>query len=188
MSDAVSALAEKTTSGTTTVREAGLVGMLTIRGDTTAASFAKPVKSVTGISIPGQRMIGEKDGRALGWMSPDEFLLVCPHEEADELVEKLSAKLKGHHHLAVNVSDARAVFDIEGPHAREVLAKVCPVDLEPGVFEPGELRRTRLAQVPAAFWMTGPESFRLVCFRSVARYVFDVLSLGAQDGSEVNYF
>ena len=187
MSDAVSALAGKATTGATKVREAGLVGMVTIRANLDNADAAKAIKSATGIAVPTQRKITVKNELALGWMSPDELLLVCPHEEADVQVAKLDTRLGDQHHMAVNVSDARAVFDIEGPHAREALAKVCPVDLAAGVFEPGELRRTRLAQVPAAFWMTGPESFRLVCFRSVAAYVFDVLSLGAQDGAEVNY-
>ena len=188
MSDAVSALAGKATSGPTSVSEAGLVGMVTIRASLDKEEAAKAIESATGIAVPKQRQITTKGDRSLGWMSPDEFLLVCPHGDADGLVDKLGSKLGDQHHMAVNVSDARAVFDVEGPHAREALAKVCPVDLAPGMFKPGELRRTRLAQVPAAFWMTGPESFRLVCFRSVAVYVFDVLALGTQDGSEVNYF
>lgn len=188
MSDAVSALAGRATDGATTVREAGLMGMITIRADLDSAGVAQAIKSATGIGLPKQRQLSTKGNRSLGWMSPDELLLVCSHEEADDLVAKLGAGLADQHHLAVNVSDARSIFDIEGPHAREALAKVCPVDLAPGILEPGELRRTRLAQVAAAFWMTGPDNFRLVCFRSVATYAFDVLALGSQDGSEVNFF
>ncbi len=58
--------------------------------------------------------------------------------------------LRAEHHLAADVSDARAVFRIEGAKADQVLAKLCPVDL--ATLEPGELRRTRAAQVAAAFW------------------------------------
>jgi sarcosine oxidase subunit gamma len=88
----------------------------------------------------------------------------------------------------VEVSDARAVFDVIGPHVREVLAKLAPVDLAPGVFEPGEMRRTRLAQVAAAFWMTGPDSFRVIAFQSVAQYVEDLLKTAAKPGTQVGYF
>jgi sarcosine oxidase subunit gamma len=49
-------------------------------------------------------------------------------------------------------------------------------------------RRSRLAQVPAAFWMPDAETFQIVCFRSVARYMFDLLSIAAQPGSEVGHF
>ena len=69
-----------------------------------------------------------------------------------------------------------------------MVAKLAPVDLAPGEFEPGQFRRTRLAQVPAALWMPEEDRIRLVVFRSVARYVFDLLSVAAQPGSEVGHF
>jgi hypothetical protein len=34
---------------------------------------------------------------------------------------------------------------------------------------PGEMRRTRLQQVPAAIWFESATEARVVCFRSVAR-------------------
>jgi hypothetical protein len=71
--------------------------------------------------------------------------------------------------------------------AREALAKLCPVDLAPGVFEAGEMRRTRLAQVPAAFWWE-EDGFTLVCFRSVAQYAFDVLKGAADGAARVGHF
>jgi len=77
---------------------------------------------------------------------------------------------------------------VRGPHAREVMAKLAPVDLAPAAFTPGMFRRTRMAQVPAAFWMPEEDVFRVVCFRSVAQYVFDLLSIAAQPGSEVGAF
>jgi sarcosine oxidase subunit gamma len=68
------------------------------------------------------------------------------------------------------------------------MAKLCPVDLAPGSFGPGQIRRTRLAQVPAALWMDSDDSFRIVCFRSVAQYVFDVLRTAANSQSAVGAF
>jgi sarcosine oxidase subunit gamma len=49
---------------------------------------------------------------------------------------------------------------------------------------PGELRRTRAAQVAAAFWREG-DGYTLVCFRSVAGYVMGLLSHSALPGSEL---
>ena len=92
------------------------------------------------------------------------------------------------HSLCVDVSDARALFDLSGPHAREVLAKLVPVDLAPDHFTQGMFRRTRMAQVPAAFWLHDTDSFRIICFRSQAQYVFDLLTVAAQKGSAVDVF
>ena len=92
------------------------------------------------------------------------------------------------HHLVADVSDARAVIALSGAGAREVLAKGAPVDMAQDRFGPAEIRRTRLGQVAVAFWMTGPETFELVCFRSVAGFVFDWLTVAAQPGSLPEHF
>jgi sarcosine oxidase subunit gamma len=74
------------------------------------------------------------------------------------------------------------VFRIEGARAAEVLMKLSPVDQ--ARLEPGELRRTRAAQVACAFWREG-EGYTLISFRSVAGYVMGLLTHSAQPGSEI---
>jgi sarcosine oxidase subunit gamma len=69
-----------------------------------------------------------------------------------------------------------------------VLAKGAPVDLAPAAFGVGDFRRTRLGQVAAAFWMPAPDTFELMCFRSVAGYVADWLANAARPGSLAGYF
>jgi sarcosine oxidase subunit gamma len=49
-------------------------------------------------------------------------------------------------------------------------------------------RRTRMGQVPAAFWLRDDGAFEVICFRSVARYMFDQLCVAAQPGSAVGHF
>ena len=88
----------------------------------------------------------------------------------------------------MDVSDARASFHVSGPHAREVMAKLAPVDLAPAKFTEGMFRRTRMSQVPAAFWLTDAETFQIVCFRSHAAYMFDLLKTAAMPGSAVAVF
>lgn len=190
MSDHVtSALAGAAFDGFVQLREAGACGMITLRGDFSSAVFQKAVgEGAEGAGVPETRQITTAGDSAVAWMSPDELLIICPHAEAPARAAALAQALSGEHALAVNVSDARAVFDLTGAGSREVLAKLCPVDFAPGAFKQGEIRRTRMAQVAAAVWMTGPDSFRVVCFRSVAAYVFGLLQASAQPGSEVGVF
>ena len=68
------------------------------------------------------------------------------------------------------------------------MAKLVPVDMSTQAFVPGQFRRTRMAQVAAAFWMLDEETIRIVCFRSVAEYVFGLLKDAAEPGSEVGFF
>lgn len=188
MSEAASALQGASFDGLARIEELGLQGMITLRGDLAAKATKAAVKAAVGVAVPGQRQVAMKDASGAAWMSPDELLLMCPHEDAADVVQKIGIALEGQHHMAVNVSDARAVFSVSGPAAREVLAKLCPVDLSAAAFQPGMIRRTRMAQVAAAIWMDDEETFRVVCFRSVAEYVFGLLKAGAQKGSGVGVY
>lgn len=189
MSEPVSALGGASfLDGIARITEVSLLGMITLRGDLSA----KAVQKAASLALPGALpQAGEAciDGdRGLAWMSPDELLVLCPYGEVKPLLGKMHEVLGKTHALAVDVSDARASFRVTGPEAREVLAKLCPVDLSPAAFTRGMFRRTRMAQVPAAFWLCAEDSFQAICFRSQAQYVFDLLSVAAQKGSAVGVF
>lgn len=187
MSNAVSALNGASYEGFAKVSETGLRGMITLRGDLASKTLQEALKAATGADVPETRRIARGTSGDVAWMSPDELLIVCEYGAANDVLAKLTDKLAGEHALALNVSDARAVFRVEGEAAREVLAKLAPVDLSPEAFGADDFRRTRIAQVAAAFWMNGDGSFELVCFRSVAQYVFDVLMVSAEPGGEVGF-
>jgi len=185
MSEAVSPLQGASYEGFVTLREAGLRGMITLRGDLGDTVLKNAVTNLTGTDFPAQRGISMVETQGIAWMSPDELLVFVPYAAAADTANKLSGALVGKHHLVANVSDARATFTIKGKGAREVIAKLAPVDM--GNLEPGEIRRSRLAQVAAAFWLSDVDEITLVTFRSTARYVFDLLCNAAKPGSEVGY-
>ncbi len=155
-------------------------GMILIR-----AVEGADVASAARVGAPGVRRIESAGDRRLAWMSPDERLLFLPAEEVTEAVAALEAALADRPSLVVDVSDARAQFRLVGDGAREVLAKGAPVDLARGAFGPGDFRRTRLGQVAAAFGQVDetPETFELVCFRSVASHVRGWLDAASAPGS-----
>jgi sarcosine oxidase, subunit gamma len=189
MSESVSALKNVSdTSGIAQISEIGPLGMVTLRGDLAVSAIRKAATGVAGADFPDRLTCTSAGERGLAWMSPDELLLIGPYAEVKSDLDRIRQALGNQHAMAVNVSDARASFRIAGPGAREVLAKLAPVDLDPAVFVPGMFRRTRLGQVPAAFWLREDQTFQLVCFRSVAQYVFDLLRVAAQPGSDVGHF
>ena len=183
MSDPVSALGQASYDGFAGVREVGPLGMILLRAMPDVAGLAGAIRAVTGTSVPAQRRIVVAGERAAGWMSPDEYLLILPYGKTGAALAALTGALKGQHHLAVVVSDARAVFRIEGDRADQVIRKLAPVDIDSMAV--GELRRTRAAQVAVALWKQDG-GFTLVCFRSVAAYVMGLLTHSAMPGSELD--
>lgn len=182
MSDPVSALQGETHHGFATVAEAGLRGMITLRGDLASKPLATALRAI-GIILPPQRRVVMSGSKGAAWMSPDELLLLVPYPEAPATVSALSTALAGEHALVVDVSDARATFTVTGARAADVIRKLSPADIDR--LAEGEVRRTRIAQVAGAFWRSGPEEITLVTFRSVAGYVMGLLEVSARAGSEI---
>jgi sarcosine oxidase, subunit gamma len=182
---AVSALDGLSVGGLVTIREMGRQGMVSLRADLGEA--AKAVARVTGADMPAQRQISAGKDCAVAWMSPDELLILCDADQAGKIAFDLSETLTGQHHLALDISDARAMFSVTGQAGaiRDVLAKITPADI--GALGLGEMRRTRLQQVAGAIWFQSEGEARVICFRSVAAYVFDLLAMSARDGGRVGY-
>ncbi len=189
MSNAVSALNGASASGFVQIRDMGLQGMITLRGDLAEVKLKKVIQSATGGDMPGQGHVALSKTGGAAWMSPDEVLIMVPYADVADKMAAIDKALFEDHHLAADVSDARCMFSITGDDAlvREALAKLAPVDFSPAAFKVGQFRRSRMAQVPAAMWMAAEGEARVVCFRSVAQYVFDVLKGAAAPGSEVRY-
>ena len=147
------------------------VGMILLRGELSLLAKA------AGMAAPERRMSVVSEGCRLNWMSPDELLLICPQPDAVRRTAELEAALQGEFSTVADVSDARKVFDVTGERAEIALAHLMPVDF--ATLAPGEVRRTRMAQVAAALWREG-DGWRLICFRSVARYAEALLMDAAE--------
>ena len=141
MSDPVSALGGAVFDGMVRVEDAGPRGMLTLKGDLGDARLGEAVKALTGSDVPGTREARIEGETGAAWMAPDELLLLVPHAEAEAAVADLAKALGGTHHLAANVSDARAVIEVVRPerpgsagqtHARRSRCR----SLRPGQFPP----------------------------------------------------
>ena len=183
MSNIQTAMNGARATGYVDVSEAPATGMITLRGDLADAGVRKAVKSVMGAGVPATLAVTDADVGQILWMSPDELMIVCAYDQADQVVADLIAALGETHSMVVNVSDARAVFDLNGSATFEIIAKLAPIDMKS--MQAGTVRRMRFAQIPAAFWMTSNDSARIICFRSVAEYMFNQLRNSAKAGFEV---
>lgn len=154
------------------------VGMVSLRGS--FDDLREPVESVTGCALPEMRMSTTAQGMRLMWMSPDELMLVCDHGAAPGLAADLTALFDDAFVTVAVLSDARQVFALSGDAVKDRLATLMPVDFDR--LAPTEVRRTRMAQIPAAIWRED-DGWRLMCFRSVAVYARDLLHNAAAVGA-----
>lgn len=110
------------------------------------------------------------DGGTLLWLSPDEFLVVSRLQPA-ELTAALVEALDGEPGSATDLSANRTTLELEGPAARQVLEKGCPLDLHPRVFLPGTGYVTLLGSVPVILWKVADELYRILPRASFADFL-----------------
>lgn len=179
MSDPVTALKGVRYDGVVTIEDPGPRGMIALRGDLSEERFRDAVARAASTSCPDRLSVAVSDSVSLAWMSPDELLVLCPYDEVSDRLNTFRTELESIHHLAVDMSDARTVLRLSGPKVTGVLSKLTPADLSNAAFPAGTIRRTRLAQIPAALWRRQDDLVDVLCFRSVADYAFSLLKTAA---------
>ena len=156
------------------------LAMIQIRADLQRAGDA--IAEAVGLAIPEVTRMVTDGSRHLGWMSPDELLLILPSAQLPEAMTEIAEALTGEHSLIADMSDARVVFEVTGPHATDVLAKLTPVDVVSML--PDEFRRSRVAQIGVAFWRV-TDGYRVIGFGSTAEYLQQILQNAAIPGSQL---
>ncbi len=79
----------------------------------------------------------------------------------------------------IDLTHVRVVFQLTGDDARALLAKVCALDFDDGMFPSGRAARTSVAGVATEIVrddQDGERSYLLVCSRSFGGYLWSVLA------------
>jgi sarcosine oxidase, subunit gamma len=169
------------------------VGKIGLRGDPGERAFMTGVGRVLDLLLPTEPNTSATKGRVTAlWLGPDEWLLTCPVDDTAFFINSLREALKGSHCAITEVSDGRVAFALNGPSARDVLAKGCPLDLHPRSFTSGSCAQTLLAKAPVLIHLVeddpaaGP-AFEVYVARSFAQYLWAWLEdAGREYGVQVD--
>jgi len=164
--------------------ERPFLGHLNLRGALGDASFAAAVRKVTGVEPPAEpNTTLDAKAHTLVWLGPDEWLVLAPSEaRAGETLRALREALGGTFAAVTDVSGGQTVIRVSGRHARDVLAKGCPVDLHPRAFGPGRCAQTHIAKSAALIRQVDETpAYDLVVRRSFADYLWRWLEDAAQE-------
>jgi sarcosine oxidase, subunit gamma len=165
--------------GETRLIERPFLGHINLRGDAAEVSFADAVARILGVALPlDPNTTSDSGARTACWLCPGEWLIICPGEDEQPLAERLGEVLRFHFASVVQLSGGQTVFRLEGEGARELLAKGCPLDLHPRVFEIGRCAQTHLAKAPVLL-LPIPGGIDLIVRRSFADYLWQWLEAAA---------
>lgn len=103
-------------------------------------------------------------------LAPDWWLLVGM-PEAEQKFSTLRLN-NDYHFSAVNVSGQRTTIELEGPHAREVLAHLWEQDLREKNFPVGSVSQGLMAKAPVIVWHFAPLHYRIMVRSSFAVHLW----------------
>jgi heterotetrameric sarcosine oxidase gamma subunit len=164
-----------------------LVQVMARRGQWSAVAGAG--EDAYGAAVPAGPQAVEANGVVLIWSGPDQFLVLSP-QSAGPAMEKARSTFTNIASLSEQ-SAGRALIRIAGPRARDMLAKVCSLDLHPAVFPEGAAAATSIDHTPVNLWR-GKDSdssaaFYLLVFATFAESLWHtLLDSGAEYGISVD--
>jgi len=149
-------------------------------------------KEAYGKAAPAKPQAVEAEGALLIWSGPGQFFVLSPRGSS---LERARLAFAGMASLSEQ-SDGRSLLRISGVKARDMLAKVCSLDLHPAVFPVGAAAATSIDHTSVNIWRgqdSGPGGegseavFHLLVFSTFAESLWHTLiESGAEYGVSVD--
>ena len=118
------------------------------------------------------------------WNGPGQWLAESAEQQPGELIERIEAALRPHGASTTNLSHARTVVQVSGAAATDLLAKLCPIDVE--TLRTGDSAATLAGPFNVQIVKTGDDEFRLYVFRSFGLAMWEMLlDEAAEFGGEI---
>jgi heterotetrameric sarcosine oxidase gamma subunit len=113
-------------------------------------------------------------GHSIFRICPAQFWIVGP--EIDDVASKLQGQC-----AVTPLTSSRVRIALDGAPAREVLAKLMPVDWDASVFTPGSVALTGLHHTPVTVHCTGESAFDIYVMRTFALDVWEAITDAARE-------
>ncbi len=123
-------------------------------------ALSQALDSAHGLALPPAGRAAGTPGARLIWAGYRQYMLV------GEIAPDAAVAA---HAAVTDLSDGWVVLRLEGAGTESVLARLTPLDLDPGVFKRGHTARTELAHMMAVLTRTG-EGMEIMLMRSFARW------------------
>ncbi|MDA1101159.1 MAG: sarcosine oxidase subunit gamma [Proteobacteria bacterium] len=146
-----------------------------LRGESGDAGFVAAFRAGMGFELPlDPNRISSHDGVTALWLGPSEWLILGAMGPAGQ--GRLATALTGHHHAIINNGDGQQIIALSGPRARDVLGKLCPLDLESPDLAPGHCARSILARCSILLHPQPDGAYHIHVGRSFADYAWRLLA------------
>ena len=113
--------------------------------------------------------VAEHEGRGIMRIGPAQFWIIAP--DTDDIVGQLQGQC-----AVTPLSHGRTRIRLDGVPARDVLAKLMPLDFHTTVFTPGSFAMTGIHHTPVTVHCLSENRFDLYVLRTFALNVWEVIT------------
>ena len=154
--------------------EVPLLGYISLRGNALQPAFIDAVHGVLGAHLPIQPCATQvfAENSEILWISPDEWLIICPREQSAKLQVLLKLALVGLHSQVVDNSGGFTTVILQGKHAIDLLQHCTVYNVH--ALQLGHVVGTTFGKM-SCFLMRQNEGYKLVFRRSFADYIWTFL-------------
>ena len=118
------------------------------------------------------------------WNGPGQWLAESDERQPGGLVEHIENALRDHGASTTDLGHARTVVRVSGASATDLLAKLCPIDVE--AMRTGDSAVTLAGPFNVQVVKSGDDEFRLYVFRSFGLAMWEMLQdEAAEFGGEI---
>ena len=162
--------------------ERPFLDLAVLRGNARSPGFASALERALGTAPPvAPNTVAHGHRHLLAWMGPDEWWVQSLAPSLPSLEGTLRPVLQAESACVVDVSSGYTVLQLLGEHAREVLAKGCPLDLHPRVFGAGQCAQSHYFKAGVMLRALDAGGVEVVVRRSFADYAGRMLLDAAQE-------
>jgi len=167
--------------------EKPVTGLLVLRADSAKTALSTALQKAVSLSLPERLSSVEASSHCVRWMTPNEWLLSGPLEEAYELEQSLRSQIDGPIAI-VNVSGGYTLLELKGSDAINILKKSTGYDVDPAHFPPGKVVNTTFSKAQVTLRALPDQAYELLVRRSFADYVcLWIQRAGKEYGLEVSH-
>lgn len=144
-----------------------------------ADALASALQAAHGADVPAAGRVTEADGVMFLGLARDQFFVLTG--DLGHWPEKRVGEALGGAGYVTDQSDSWVILRVSGTTAREALARICPIDLHPSVFNRGQMARTVMEHLGAIIVAEGDDSFLLMSARSSAKSFLHAVEQSARN-------
>ena len=135
-----------------------------------------------GLSVPAMGQSTQSaDGSITLWRLQKNQVLAYYAYESDDAEANIAERFNAPSAYYTDQSDTWAMIRVSGERSRDILERICPIDLDPSVFTLGSVSRTIMEHIGTIIYRDGDDSYVLLTMRSFGRSMLHAIEVSIEN-------